>query len=480
MVGRALMIALTIATARALQPSDVGVLGLATIVVGVLAMLAVYGEMAAVVSAERDDHLEYALTAFLLRTATTALVVLVASALQPVLVGWLTHESGQARNLEKLLHILFLQLAAETVGAYPRVWLQRRLALATVSAVNLLAMAVHVGASIGLLWAGFGTIGIAWSYVGASSLASLAFWLAMFSRGGGMPSGWPAAASWRDVWRNTLKLAAGGFVGYFNCRVDNLLVSGVLGPAAMSFYGMAWNAARTPASIIGRSASFVLVPTVARVQEDRRAVERGLRDGLWYSYALLAPLCAGMYLVAPQLVEVVLGAKWLPVVPILRIMCVTVLATPLLEISNSLLVALGRGHLSGIATSAQLLTIIVAIPMLSRRWGLTGAAYADLVSAAIDTVVLCATARFAVPEIRWLGVSAIVGPILAALAAALSAAVSALWLTNLAFGWLIEVGVFIGLYPICLWMATGRDRFRESTALLRRALGLEWTLAPTR
>lgn len=479
LAGRALMVALTIATARVLQPSEVGLLGLATIVVGIAAMLAVYAETAAIVGSRDHDHGEYALTAFLLRAATTVLVVFLTRALEPVLAGWLTRDPGQAATLSHLVHILLWQLAVEALGAYPRVWLQRGLALATVSTINLLAMALHVAATIISLLAGYGVAGVVWAYVGASAVASGMFWAAMLGIGGALPSRWPNLPCWRDVLHDTMKLAAGGFVGYLNCRVDNLLVSGALGPSAMSFYGMAWNAARTPAAIVGRSASFVLVPTVARMQHERRSVERGLRDGLWYSYALLAPLCAGIYLAAPVLVEVVLGTKWLPVVPILRVMCVTVLLTPLLEISNSLLMALGRAHLSGIATALQLLTIVVAVPLCSRSWGLEGAAYADLLAATVDAAALCTTARLALPGIRWMALSATLGPLAAAMVAALCASACGMWIAHSMVRSLVEVASLVGFYPACLLALCGRERLRESIAMLGGVLG-QWSPLPTR
>lgn len=480
LAGRGLMVALTIATARALEPSEVGVLGLATIVVGILAMFAVYGETAGIVASGETDHRAYALTAFLLRAGVTVLVVAVAWALEPALVGWLTRGEDQTTTLPHLLHVLFAQLAAEALGTYPRVWLQRSLALVAVTTVNLFAMAIHVGLSIALLASGFGAVGVVWSYVVASLAASVVFWSLLVRRGGGLPDALPSAAVSRGVLSDAAKLAAGGFVGYLNGRVDNLLVSGTLGPTAMSYYGMAWNAARTPSSIVGRSASFVVVPTLARLRGERALVERGLRDAVWYAYALLAPLCALLYLVAPFLVVTILGEKWLPVVPILRVMSVTVLVTPLIEISNALLTALGKAHLSGIATALQLGTVVIAIPALCRSFGLAGAAYADLASALVDAIALGVTARLALPGIRWLSATAVAGPLLAALVAALAGAVCGAWLSHPLTRTAVEIGGLAVAYPAALWLLCGGERMRDSVAMLGGVLGLRATPLPTR
>jgi len=478
LVNRGLMVLLSFATARALAPADVGILGLAVIVSGVLSMLTAFAETGAVVArVETDDH-AYALAALLFRVAAVAFLVALTFVSAPRLAAWLTTDMAEARALETVLAILFLHLAGEALGTYPRVRLQRSLDLAFVSAITAAGIFVHVGASIVLLCAGYGIVALAWALVASTWMTCAILWFRSGVAGASL--GWPSAACWRDVGRQTAKLFAGGFFGYLNCRLDNLLVAASLGPTAMSFYGMAWNAARMPASIVGRSASFVLVPTVAKLHGERATVERGLRECLLYSYVLLAPLCLGLYLAAPEAVAVVLGAKWLPVVPILRIMCVTVLVTPLIEISNSLLIAVGKGHLSAIATTLQLATILVLVPLMSRRWGVIGAAYADVAAAGIDALILCATARIALPDIRWLSLAEAAAPLAAGLVAGLAAAALTSTLASGVATTLAELAAFAAIYSLAIGVLGGRERFRESRVLLRRIVPSVWSTAPGR
>jgi O-antigen/teichoic acid export membrane protein len=480
LVNRGLMVVLSFATARALAPTEVGILGLAVIVVGVLSMLTAFGETAAIIGrAESDDH-AYALAALVFRSAATVVLVSLTFVSREQLAAWLTSDVAEARALETVLAILFLHLAGEAVGTYPRVRLQRSLDLPFVSAVTAGGIVIHVGLSVALLCVGYGIAVLAWALVASTWITCSIFWWRTGLGTGDETLAWPSVVCWRDLRRQTAKLFAGGFLGYLNCRLDNLLVSAMLGPAAMSFYGMAWNAARLPASIVGRSASFVLVPTVAQLHGERATVERGLRECLLYSYVLLAPLCVGLYLAAPDAVRIVLGAKWLPVVPILRIMCVTVLVTPLIEISNSLLIALGRGHLSAIATMTQLATILVLVPVMSRAWGVIGAAYADVAAAGIDAIALCVTARLALPEIRWLSLADAAAPIVAALVAALAAAGLTASMPAGAATTLALLVAFTALYSLAIGVLGGRERFRESRVLLRRIVPSAWSAAPSR
>src|SRR5262249_60087011 len=110
----------------------------------------------------------------------------------------------------------------------------------------------------------------------------------------------------------TGKVFVGGFAGYLNGRVDNLIVSASIGPASMSYYSMAWNTSRTPANVFARAINFVLVPTLARIQDDPTRAQRALRECVRNSYLLLAPTCSILFLTAPALHEYVVGSTWLP------------------------------------------------------------------------------------------------------------------------------------------------------------------------
>src|SRR5262245_46460210 len=75
---RVLTIVLAIATARALQPDEVGLLGLAVIVVGVLSVATACAETAGVVARSKGSDPEYAWSATATRGAITACLMALA------------------------------------------------------------------------------------------------------------------------------------------------------------------------------------------------------------------------------------------------------------------------------------------------------------------------------------------------------------------------------------------------------------------
>jgi len=466
-ITRVLAVALSIASARALEPREVGVLGLAVIVVGIISMIGFYPEIAAVTARGEADDNEYALSALAIRTAVIALLIISVLLSLPALAGYLTGKEAGSGEMRALLSVLLFVPVLELISGYPRVILQRKLDLNYVSGANLLQPVIFVGLAVYLLWRGHGYIAVAWSNVLGTAAAALFLWSRLSFSGWLKWRGWPTRGTWRETTGGAARMFVGGFGGFLGERLDNLLVAGVVGATGMSFYSMAWNGARTPANIFGGTIGFVLVPALARIQDEPSRVERAIRESLRYSYLLLAPVCAMLFVSAPLLVTYLLGDKWLPLVPCLRVMCFTVLTIPVLFAAGALLTGTGRAHLTGIAMLVHLAVLVATIPPLANRWGIVGAAVGDLVAMTASTIVLCVTARKATGQTRWDLMSNLSIPAAAAAPAAVLALVVGAGFAQSPLRLMCEVAIVVGGYVLFIMLLGGRARLSDLVNLLR-------------
>jgi O-antigen/teichoic acid export membrane protein len=467
-VSRVLTIVLSIATARALEPREVGLLGLAVIVIGIVSLVAACSETAGVITRGKGSDHQHAFVATSIR-AVVAIVLVGAtyvclSLISHLLVGG---EAGEPQVVA-LIRVMLLLPLIEVVSNYPRVVLQRRLDLSFLAGTGLIQVVIHVGLSIALLWLGYGAMGVVCSSLISASVAAIVAWSRMlFSHRGERLRAAVRTGLFGEVLKNTSKVFAGSFVGYLNGRVDNLLVSGAIGPTAMSFYGMAWNASRVAPQVMGQAVGFVLVPTLAQIQTDIERVGRALTESIRHSYLVVAPVAAGLFVSAPSLVMTMLGPKWLPMVPCLRVMCVAMLAGPLIAASNAQLVASGRAHMTGLATVAQLAALTLVIIPLSRRWGILGAAFGDLVAVSLVTIALL----FLTPALRRMlkqvMLVSVFVPVVASFAAGFTSWSASQQLTNGGPKLLVQAGILLVSYPLILSLVGGRAAIREFLNLLR-------------
>lgn len=467
MVTRALTIVLSIAVARALDPQEVGLLGLGVIVVGILSIVTACAETAGVIGRSGGTDPQYAWASMAVRGVATGALLALAPLFLPAVVHHLAGKESSSAELMGLVHVLLWQLVLDLVATYPRVLLQRRLSLTPLAGASLVQVIAHVGLSLGLLRLGYGAMGVATSTLVAGGLSGALLWSRLLASPGPRWDGRIRASLWKQTAASAARVFVGSFVGYLNGRVDNLLVAGVLGPAAMSFYGMAWSASRIPVWILHQALGLVLVPTLAWVRSDAERMERIILESLRHSYLLLAPACALLFVTADSLVVTVLGMKWLPVVPVLQVMSVTILVGPLVTASNGLLVATDRGHLTSLATGAQLVTLVLTVGPLAAWWGILGAALGDLVATAVLTATLIALCRRSEPAVNCWTVSSALLPVVAALCAgSLASSLPAeppSGLMRLA----IQVGVSLTGYGATIWLLGGRGRLMELIEVMR-------------
>ena len=469
MVTRALTIVLSIAVARALEPREVGLLGLGVIVVGILSVVTACAETAGVIGRSGGTDPQYAWTSMVVRGVATGALLALAPLFLPVVVHNLAGKESSSVELMGLIHVLLWQLVMDVVATYPRVLLQRRLSLTPLAGASLVQVVAHVSLSLGLLRVGYGAMGVATSTLVAGGLSGALLWSRLLVSPGRRWDGRIGLSLWKQTATSAARVFVGSFVGYLNGRVDNLLVAGVLGPAAMSFYGMAWSASRIPVWILQQALGLVLVPTLARAQSDAERMERIIRESLRHSYLLLAPACALLFVTANLLVATVLGMKWLPLVPVLQIMSVTILVGPIVIASNGLLVATDRGHLTSLASGAQLITLVLTMGPLAACWGILGAALGDLLAVAVLGATLIALCRRSEPGVKCWAVSYALLPVVAALCAgSLAVSIS----TELSPGLMklaVQVCVLMAGYGASIWLLGGQARLIELIEVMRDA-----------
>jgi PST family polysaccharide transporter len=469
---RGLSVVMSIATARCLEPREVGVLGLAVTIVTLVTLAAHFSENAGVIGkSEPSDH-QYALAAAIIRAILSALLLGLLLFSLPLIVRIFSGKDDVSSELAGVIGILLWGLLVETATTYPRVFLHRRLDLTYLIFAYLAQVGSHTALTLFALWKGYGLIGVAWANIGAIALACAIYWGRVLGQAAGVWDGLPSAKIWREMLKGTLGFFAGGFTGFLAGRIDNLLVASAMGATVMSFYSMGWNISRMPPGLVNSVFAFVLYTTVARCQDDHERIGRAVHQSVKYAFLLVTPLCALMYLTADPLVPLVLGAKWLPVVPGLRIMALTVVVLPLIEVCSRVLMATGRAHLGSLVPAASIGVLALVIRPLVIRWGVAGAAVGDMLAtfAGVTVVIVVVNRRFRI--LRWASLAQGLLPLTAAVGGTVLA-----WVVERAVGPVpdlirlaVQIAVFVTGFMIILLLAGGRTIFEECLVLLQSAV----------
>jgi len=296
--------------ARLLAPESFGLIGMVVVFTAFLELFQELGLTAAVI--QRKDVTEEQLSTVFWVTIFCGGVLSLATAAVSPLIAWFYGEP-ELKSVATLLGLtFFINSFVHVQAALLRKRLQfRRLVLARVAAAL-----VGGGVGIGLAFGGLGVYALVFKSLTVATIFSALMWL----MGGWRPSRWPRLRSVLGM------LSFGGGVtgtyllAYLSRNMDYMLIGRFLGAAALGFYTIAYRIMMLPLRRISSQLSQVAFPAFSAVQDDKPRVARGYCQMCRIVALATFPAMAGLLLVAPEAVRVVLGEKWLRAIFLIRVL----------------------------------------------------------------------------------------------------------------------------------------------------------------
>ncbi|HHY57775.1 MAG TPA: oligosaccharide flippase family protein [Chloroflexi bacterium] len=179
----------------------------------------------------------------------------------------------------------------------------------------------------------------------------------------------------------------GNFIAGQVTQLDNFILGTLSGTTALGYYDRAYRIAQWPAlllnAVIGRAAVF----TYSQLRDDHERLQRSSTMLLWISANVATPVALALFLSAPDLVLLLFGAQWLPVVPILRILLLVSVVRPLWENLGALFIGVGQPRRIIEVSLVQLAVLAVAGLLLAYTAGAAGMAMAVVLSAVVGLLV---------------------------------------------------------------------------------------------
>lgn len=364
-LGQAVAWASTFVVARLLNPDAYGVVGMATVYINLLQMLAELGLGSAIV-ARRDMTRQ---TAAQLHTIAAGVGVL--GALLGVATANLVGRFYGEPRLPAVLSALSATFVIQSLRTVPWALLQRDLRFKRLAGYDAVQTIVLALATVGLAIAGFGY----WTLVGAQIISAvLSTGLAL----GRHPIGF-ARPDWASL-RPTLvlggDLVAQRIAWYAYSNSDVMVAGRILGPGPLGLYTMAFTLAQTATSKIGAMLFGLTGPVFARMQDDRAQLSATLMRLTELLVLVVAPLTTGLALVAPEFVRLVMGAQWTPMIPALQLLSAYAAWNVAGVLPNQVLPVIGAARSATWFTGLQLVVMPIAFFVGARTGGVTGLAVA--------------------------------------------------------------------------------------------------------
>ncbi len=168
---------------------------------------------------------------------------------------------------------------------------------------------------------------------------------------------------------------------------DNLVVGRWLGPAALGIYGRAYQLMAMPAKLFGNALDDVLFPIMARIQDEVQRLATAYRRGIALIALVMLPASAVLFILAPELIQVVLGGGWAEVVAPFQVLAAGMLMRTSYKMSDSIARSTGAVYRRAWRQFVYA-ALVVAGAWIGQHWGVRGVAVGVLLALAANFLLM--------------------------------------------------------------------------------------------
>jgi PST family polysaccharide transporter len=361
-IARLLMqILISAILARLLVPSDFGLIAMVAVFSNFVAVFSDFGLTSAIVQ-KKEVSDEALSSTFWINVGLGALLTMALAASAPLIAAFYSEP-----RLTPLVVFISTTFFIASFGNVQSGLLMKRMNFKALAVIGICAIGISGPIAVFLAFSGYGVWSLAWYTVLSTSIMVVFTWI--YARW--VPHFLLGLRHMKGLLGFGANLTGFSLVNYFSLNMDNLLVGRFLGAAPLGFYNLAYSLLVFPASNISGVVGRVMFPALSIIQHDKQLVREAYITANRYIAAVSFPLMIWVLVTAPQLVRVVYGPKWIPVIPLIQIFALVGLEQ---SIANNVgWIFLSQGRTDTLLKVGAVGTIVVVISfVVGLRWGVEG------------------------------------------------------------------------------------------------------------
>ncbi len=348
---------------RLLLPEDFGIVAMVAIVTMMVLRIVDVGFGDAIVQRKEttDSHIS---TAFWLLLAVGVFFSLVTVAVSPLIADFFKNELvGPVLAVSSTLFILF------SLGSIHAALLRKRLLFFRSSIADAGGAIAYLVAAMIAAFAGFGV----WSFVIGNIASAIVLVALRWILCGWWPSLTFSLSSLKDLWGFGFRVTGARLADIMGERLDYLIIGRFLTVTTLGFYSVALRAATTISDTMWLIVTKVSLPAFSIVQDEDERLRYGFLKSVTFISIVALPLFVGLAVVAPELVTVFFGQKWIVSIVPLQILCIAAGMSVLSIGIVSIFLAKGKPGINLKLSIAQVALLVPSL-LIGVRFGANGVA----------------------------------------------------------------------------------------------------------
>lgn len=373
---------LTIIIARILSPDDYGLVAMLGIFIAIAQTIIDSGFSNALIQKTNRTEIDYS-TMFYFNIIASIFIYLLLFVSAP----WIALFYDKP-ELVKIVRFIGITLITNSLGVIQMTRLIIALDFKKLAIAALLS--VIISGSLGL-WMAYHGYGV-WTLVFQALLSNLSWTVTLWIFAKWSPKWCFSLSSFRELFSFGSKLLFSNLLHTLYTNMYSLVVGKYFNASTLGYFNRAYTLGQFPVQNFGNIVQKVLYPIQCRFQDEDEKFNQIFISYLRISSFVLFPLMIGFTVLATPVITLLLTEKWLPAVPLLQIMCLSMMWFPIMQANVSVLDAKGR---SDYHLQSEIIKKILAVFILlaTLPFGINGVCLGMMIYSFVDMAVVIAYSR---------------------------------------------------------------------------------------
>lgn len=361
---RLMQLLVTIILARLLVPAEFGLFAIGTMLVTAIALFRDFGFGQALIF-HKTDVQRNAETTLVMSTVFGVVAWGAMYAMAPLIAAVFEN-----RQLIWPLRAMSFSVVISSLATVPSLLLERDLEFRKRAMPEFVAGLSYAAVSIVLALRGFGVWSLVAGHLASNAASAVVTWhVARWA---------PAVSFHRDSAKKTLSFgkplmaASVLFLAFY--YIDQAAIGKWLGVTALGYYNLAFTICSLPATNITHVVNRVMYPTYSMLNDDIRALRDAYTRTVKSISILSFPIAIWFYVASPDFVVGFFGEKWLPAIPLFRVLAFYGMFRSIGATAGSVFMALGEPKWVYRLNSLQLLIAAPLVYPVAINYGTFGVA----------------------------------------------------------------------------------------------------------
>lgn len=363
----------TIYLARLIGPESFGLIGMLTIFMLLAESVISNGFSAALVQRSNQVTPEDESTVFYINMAWGVAMYILLYFSAPFIAQFY-----KAPQLIDISRLLFVVIIINSLVVVVRAKLTINIDFKSQTIASTIATLLSGVVGIYLAQLGYDYWAFVWMLVVKSALNALLIWLLCRW----LPQFIFSVESFRRLFKFGSNLMIAGFVATFVNNLYIALIGRYFNATQVGYFTQANNLSNNLYLVLSSTLQGVTYPILTSVKEDRERLVSIYKKLISLTMLVSLPLLIGLAAVSHEVVLLFLGEEWLPVAPVLSILCFARAITPISAINLGILNAIGRSDLF-LKVDLSKLPMTLAALIISVPYGVEAVAWSMVATSAI-------------------------------------------------------------------------------------------------